>query len=209
MKNICKNHGHLHHTNNTIAEIVEILNRLKVKAEKCKRCELHKTRTNVVFGVGPPTAGVMVVSEAPGFWEDERGLPFMGSAGRNLNVLLLEAGLERKDIYIANCLKCRPPKNRDPLPDEIKACRLYLEGQISAIKPKLVVALGRIAAGELLGRHVVMGREHGALLDCIYAGVKFKLFLTYHPAAGIYSGKTKLQLQSDFKKLGQLISQMT
>ncbi len=209
MKNICKNYEHTHPTNNTIAEKVEILGRLKAKAEKCKRCELHKTRTNVVFEAGPPTACVMVVSEAPGFWEDQKGVPFVGTAGKNLNVLLLEARLKREEIYIANCLKCRPPGNRDPSPDEIKACRPFLEGQISAIKPKLVIALGRIAAGELLGRSVSMGREHGTLLDCTCAGATFKLFLTYHPAAALYGAETKSKLQADFRKLESILKSLT
>jgi len=182
---------------------------LRSEAEKCKRCGLYKTRKNVVFGVGPPTADVMIVSEAPGFFEDKSGVPFVGAAGKNLNALLFEAGLTREEVYIANTIKCRPPQNRDPLPDEVEACRPFLEGQISAIKPKLVVALGRIAAGELLGRTVTMGKEHGTLLDCIYAGTGFKLFLTYHPAAGIYSGRMKLELQADFKKLREVLKALS
>lgn len=162
----------------------------------------------MVFGVGPANTRVMIVSEAPGFYEDQQGVPFVGAAGKNLNTLLHEAGLERGDVYICNVLKCRPPRNRDPAPDEIEACRPFLEGQISAIKPKLVVALGRIAARTLLGRPVVMSKEHGSLVDCSYAGTSFKLFLTYHPAAGIYSGRTKLELQTDFRKLGEMLAQL-
>ena len=159
----------------------------------------------MVFGVGPADAKIMLVGEASGFNEDKTGIPFVGAAGKNLNALLREAGLKREDVYIGNVLKCRPPGNRDPLPDEIKACRQFLEGQISAIKPKLVVALGRIAARVLLGRYVSMGREHGELLDCTYAGVKFKLFLTYHPAAAIYGAETKRKLQTDFAKFGRIL----
>jgi len=161
-----------------------------------------------VFSDGPPAAEVMIVSEAPGFWEDQKGVPFVGAAGKNLNALLHEAGLKRGDVYICNILKCRPPGNRDPLPDEIEACRPFLEGQISTIKPNLVVALGRIAAGELLGKTVTMSKEHGSLLDCTYAGVNFKLFLTYHPAAAIYSGRTKLELQNDFRKLREILEKV-
>ena len=192
-------------TNDSSHTIKEILCNLEEKAKACQRCRLHKTRKNVVFSDGSPTTGIMVVSEAPGFWEDQRGVPFAGAAGKNLNALLLVAGLKREEVYIANTIKCRPPKNRDPLPNEIGACRPFLEGQISAIKPKLVIALGRIAAAELLRRSVIMGKEHGALLDCTYVGVSFKLFLTYHPAAAIYSGRTKLELQTDFLKLKQIL----
>lgn len=187
----------------------EVLHKLEVKAKACRRCRLHKTRTNVVFSDGPSTANVMIVSEAPGFWEDQKGVPFVGAAGKNLNAFLFEAGLRREEVYVANILKCRPPQNRDPLPDEIEACRQFLEGQISTIKPKLIVALGRIAARALLGRYVTMGKEHGKLLDCTYAGASFKLFLTYHPAAALYGAETKQRLQADFRKLGSVLKSLT
>ena len=186
----------------------EALRKLEAKAKVCRRCKLHKTRTNVVFSDGPPTAEIMVVSEAPGFWEDQKGVPFSGAAGKNLNALLLEAGLRREEVYIANTLKCRPPGNRDPLPDEIETCRPFLEEQISTIKPKLIVALGRIAARALLGRYVTMGKEHGKLLDCTYASASFKLFLTYHPAAALYGAETKQRLQADFRKLGSVLKSL-
>ncbi len=185
-----------------------ILEELRSKAEKCTGCGLCKTRANLVFGVGPANAEVMLVGEAPGFWEDQAGIPFVGAAGKNLNALLQEAGLKREEVYITNVVKARPPGNRDPTEEEIAACRPFLQGQISAIGPKLVVALGRIAAGELLGRPVAMSREHGSLVDCNYAGVNFKLFLTYHPAAGIYSGRTKMELQDDFRKLGGILKKL-
>ena len=186
-------------------EIGKILQSLELRARKCHRCELSKTRLNVVFGAGPETAEVMVVSEAPGATEDQTGIPFTGAAGKKLDGLLAEAGLDRNSVYICNVLKCRPPGNRDPLPEEIEACRPFLVGQISAIKPKLIVALGRIAAGELLGRRVAMAMEHGTLVDCVYFGVKFKLFITYHPAAGLYGAEAGRRLREDFKKLGAII----
>lgn len=196
----------MHASSNSRNTVEETLRKLEAKARVCRRCRLHKTRTNVVFSDGPATAEVMIVSEAPGFWEDQKGVPFVGAAGKNLNALLHEAGLRQEEVYIANTIKCRPPENRDPLPEEIEACRPFLEGQISAIKPKLVVALGRIAAKELLGSPVTMSKEHGSLLDCTYAGINFKLFLTYHPAAAIYSGRMKLELKNDFRKLREILS---
>jgi DNA polymerase len=186
----------------------ETLQRLKIETESCKRCGLHKTRTNIVFGVGSPTADIMLVGECPGYWEDQRGEPFVGAAGKNLNALLQEAGLRREEVYIANTLKCRPPGNRDPLPEEIEACRPFLEGQIKTIRPKLIIALGRFAAAELLGRHVAMGKEHGTLHDCSFASVNFKLFVSYHPAAALYGAEAKQRLQADFKKLGGLLKSL-
>lgn len=190
-------------------EVEKKLRQLEIEAEACKRCRLHKTRTNVVFGVGPATAEIMLVGEGPGFTEDQTKVPFSGAAGKHLNELLREAGLEREKVRITNVVLCRPPNNRDPFPDEIEVCRSFLEGQISAIKPKLVIALGRIAARELLGRYVVMGKEHGRLLDYTYAGASFKLFLTYHPAAALYGTKTKQRLQADSRKLRSILKSLT
>lgn len=183
----------------------EKLRQLEAEAKACTCCGLHKTRTNVVFGSGPADAEIMLLGEGPGFTEDKTKIPFSGAAGKHLNNLLHEAGLRREDLYVTNVVLCRPPQNRDPLPDEIEACRRFLEGHILAIKPKLIVALGRIAARTLLGRPVVMSEEHGRLLDCTYAGVKFKLFITYHPAAALYGAEAKQKLKMDFKKLGQII----
>lgn len=187
----------------------EKLRQLEAEAKVCKNCRLHKTRTNVVFGSGPADAEIMLLGEGPGFMEDKSGVPFVGAAGKNLDVLLQTAGLKRNDVYITNTVLCRPPQNRDPADDEIETCTTnYLQKQVAMIKPKLVVALGRIAARALLGRYVTMGREHGKLLDCVYASTSFKLFLTYHPAAGIYSGRTKLELQDDFRNLSEILKRM-
>ena len=186
-------------------EKYEKLRRLEAEAKACESCRLHGTRTNVVFGSGPADAEMMLLGEAPGFTEDKTEIPFSGAAGKHLNDLLREIGLRREDVYVTNVVLCRPPQNRDPLPDEIEACHPFLEGHISAIKPKLVVVLGRIAARVLLGRYVSMGKEHGELLDCTYAGTSFKLFMTYHPAAAIYGAETKRKLQADFKKLEQIL----
>jgi len=187
----------------------EKLRQLEAEAKACKSCRLYKTRANVVFGSGPADAEIMIFGEGPGFMEDKMGVPFVGAAGKNLDVLLQTAGLKRNDVYITNVVLCRPPQNRDPLPDEIGACKRFLEGHISVIKPKLIIALGRIAAGTLLGRHVTIGREHGALLDCTYASASFKLFLTYHPAAALYGAETKQRLQADFRKLGSVLKSLT
>jgi uracil-DNA glycosylase family 4 len=183
----------------------ELVRKIKV----CTLCELHRSRKNAVPGEGPLNAEILFCGEAPGHNEDLQSKPFVGSAGKFLNELLKIAGLRREDVYVTNVTKCRPPGNRDPSDDEIETCTTnYLQKQIAMIKPKLVVALGRIAARVLLGRYVVMGKEHGNLLDCTYAGASFKLFLTYHPAAALYGAETKTRLQADFKKLGQIIKSM-
>lgn len=161
------------------------------------------------MGEGPMNAKVMLIGEGPGFNEDRQGKPFVGAAGKTLNELLQLAGLKREEVYITNAVRCRPPENRDPADDEIETCSIYLQQQVRLMKPKLVVALGRIAARVLLGRQVSVGREHGLILDCTYAGVSFKLFLTYHPAAAIYSGRTKQELQNDFLKLKQILKTIT
>src|SRR5213592_2451475 len=125
---------------------------LAVEASGCVRCALAAGRTQVVFGVGNPDADLMFVGEAPGFHEDQQGIPFVGQAGKLLDKLLAEIGLERSDIYIANVLKCRPPQNRDPLPEEIAACESHLFHQIELIQPKLVATLGNFATKLLSGK---------------------------------------------------------
>ncbi len=175
----------------------------------CSLCGLHRSRKNAVPGEGPLDAKVMFVGEAPGYNEDVQGKPFVGSAGKFLGELLQVAGFQRENVYITNVVKCRPPENRDPADDEIETCTTnYLQKQVAMINPKLIVALGRIAARTLLNRYVVIGKEHGKLLDCTYAGASFKLFLTYHPAAALYGAETKQRLQTDFRKLGSLLKSL-
>ena len=127
-----------------------LLQNVKEKCEKCTSCELCKTKTNTVFGVGSPNARLMFIGEAPGEKEDLSGIPFVGAAGKLLDKYLEFVGINREDVYIANILKCRPPKNRDPLPEEEDACIGYLREQVSIIKPKVIVCLGRISALSLL-----------------------------------------------------------
>ena len=179
---------------------------LEKRIKTCTLCRLHRSRKNAVPGEGPFAAKIVFCGEAPGYNESLQGKPFVGSAGKFLNELLQIAELRREDVYITNVTKCRPPGNRAPLDDEIETCTTnYFQKQLAMIKPKLVVALGRTAAKALLGRPVIMGEEHGKLLDCAYAGVKCKLFITYHPAAALYGAEAKQKLKSDFKKLGQIL----
>jgi DNA polymerase len=154
-------------------------------------------RTQVVFGVGNPHASVMFVGEAPGFHEDQQGEPFVGAAGKLLNDLLQSVGLSRSDIYIANVIKCRPPNNRDPEPDEVETCKPFLIQQIAMIHPKLVCTLGNWATQTLLERKVGITKVRG---QAFYLK-DFVLFPLLHPAAALHQGSMLEPLREDFKKL--------
>jgi DNA polymerase len=155
------------------------LAQLEKTISHCNRCPLWNTRTNLVFGDGNPHAEIMFIGEAPGRDEDLQGIPFVGRAGKLLNKMLVDVGLKREDVYIANILKSRPPENRDPEPDEVEACEPYLHMQIKLIKPRLICSLGRIAAQTLLKTKKSLGEMRGKWYD--YRGAKF--MVTYHPAA--------------------------
>jgi uracil-DNA glycosylase len=154
--------------------------RLEREALACTRCELHATRTRVVFGVGNRGASWMVVGEAPGADEDRQGEPFVGRAGQLLNEMLFAAGVSREQVYIANILKCRPPDNRDPRPEESESCEGYLQRQIALVQPGLLLAVGRIAAQNLLRVDTPIGQLRGRVHRYGAAGIP--LVVTYHPA---------------------------
>jgi uracil-DNA glycosylase family 4 len=163
----------------------------------CTRCGLAKTRTRVVFGTGSGALGVMFIGEAPGRDEDLTGEPFVGRAGQLLTKVLAALGWSRNDVYIANVLKCRPPENRDPLPDEVAMCSPYLLRQISLLEPKILCALGNHAAQLLLNNRVSMARLRGRVLD--FQGVP--LVATYHPAAVLRNPNLKRPLWEDMQLL--------
>ena len=147
--------------------------------ENCTKCRLCEKRTNIVIADGDPHADIMFIGEGPGREEDEQGVPFVGAAGRLFNYLLEEAGLVREKIYICNIVKCRPPQNRDPFPDEAEACLPYLRAQIALVRPKVIVCLGRIAARYVYDRDIQISRQRGQVKK---AGI-FYVIPTYHPAA--------------------------
>ena len=171
----------------------------------CIRCRLAQGRTQVVFGVGNPHADLMFVGEAPGFHEDKQGVPFVGQAGKLLTKLLEEIGLSREDVYIANVLKCRPPGNRDPQPDEIESCEPHLFRQIELIRPKLVATLGNFATKLLTGKPLGITRVHGQEQDAMVGGLPVLLYPLYHPAAALYTPKMLDVLRSDFARIPQLL----
>ena len=166
---------------------------LRACVAACVRCELSQSRTNTVFGVGNPDADWMIIGEAPGAEEDRRGEPFVGRAGKLLDQMLFAIGHSRDSVFIANILKCRPPDNRDPKPDETAACRDYLERQIALIKPKIILAVGRIAAQTLLASDEPVGRMRGRQHDL--DGIP--LVVTYHPAYLLRSPSQKRKSWSD------------
>jgi len=154
--------------------------RLAAEVKDCRKCTLHRGRTQTVFGVGRRDAQLFVVGEAPGEEEDRQGEPFVGPAGRLLTAMLKAIGLARQDVYIANILKCRPPGNRDPRPDEADACADYLNRQIALVKPKAMLAVGRISAQRLLDTDLPVGRLRGVVHR--YGDSAIPLVVTYHPA---------------------------
>ncbi|MGB5432355.1 MAG: uracil-DNA glycosylase [Acidimicrobiia bacterium] len=177
------------------AEAVALLEELRTTALSCTACRLAEERLNVVFGDGNPRADVVFVGEAPGAREDEEGLPFVGPSGKLLERLLAEIGLRREDVYIANVVKCRPPKNRDPRPDEIVACKGYLREQLSLIDPKVVVTLGNFSSKLLLNTETGITRLRGTA----YEWWGRYLVPTFHPAAALRGSAQVLEdMQYDF-----------
>ena len=180
------------------------LDELRVQVESCRRCPLCDGRTQTVFGVGNPHARVMVIGEAPGKNEDLQGEPFVGAAGHYLNELLGCAGLRREDVFIANVLKCRPPGNRDPRPEEIQTCTPYLREQTRTIDPEVLVTLGKFSTQFVLKTQVGITRLHGR----VQRAGKFLVFPIFHPAAALYDGAKREALENDFVTLGQLLHQL-
>jgi DNA polymerase len=181
------------------------LSQLSASLSDCQRCQLASGRTQVVFGTGNPQASIMFVGEAPGFYEDRQGEPFVGAAGKLLTELLQSIGLQRSDIYIANVIKCRPPNNRDPLPDEINTCKPFLLQQIELIQPKLVCTLGNFATQTLLERKVGITKVRGQVIRLEH----FVVFPLFHPAAALHQGNLRIPLKEDFQKLKAVLEQMS
>lgn len=177
------------------------LSSLKKEIVSCTKCELYETRKNVVFGSGNPNAELMFIGEAPGMEEDLQGLPFVGRAGQLLTKIIESIGLKRKDVYIANILKCRPPENRNPLPTEILTCEEYLIRQIDLIKPKVICALGKFAAQALLKTQEPITKLRGTFYD--YKGIKF--MPTFHPAYLLRNPQDKRFVWEDMKKIRKIL----
>ena len=178
---------------------------LEKSCQTCQKCALGATRTNLVFGVGNPNADLMFVGEAPGEQKDLSGTPFVGRAGQLLDKFLYAVDIERSDVYIANILKCRPPKNRDPLPEEEDACIGYLREQVKLIRPKVIVCLGRIAAMRLIKPDFKITQEHGQWFE--KGG--YLMTAVYHPAALLRDPRKKEDMLEDMKRIRQKLDEGT
>ncbi len=175
----------------------QLLNELKKEVEKCRRCPLSKTRTKVVFGTGSMDARLMIVSEAPGYWEDQKGEPFVGAAGKVLNELLESIEVKREEIYIANILKCRPPSNRNPQKEEIEACASYLDRQIEIIRPRVICTLGNYSTKYIFEKYALekqiqgISKIHGKVFEPKTLFESIKIIPLYHPAVATYNPNMK------------------
>lgn len=187
----------------------EAMKKLEEKIKTCKKCSLGELRTNAVPGSGSYDAKIMFVGEAPGYWEDQKGLPFVGRAGKVLDELLESIGLKREEVYITNVVKCRPPNNRDPTEDEIKACSPYLDKQIDIIRPKIIVPLGRHSMAYILKKFGFepepISKIHGERFEARTLFGRIVIMPMYHPAVALYKPQLREELEKDFKKLKETL----
>lgn len=172
---------------------------------KCEKCELSKTRTNCVFGTGSRDADVLFVGEAPGEKEDLSGVPFVGAAGKLLDKYLYAVGIDRERVYIANILKCRPPKNRDPKPEEEEACIGYLREQVKLLDPKVIICLGRISAMKLIKPDFKITQEHGKW----FKKGNYLMTAVYHPAALLRDPRKKEDMMADMEKIKEKLEELS
>jgi DNA polymerase len=192
--------------NRSAAERRELLKAVYEEARGCERCPLHQTRTQVVFGSGNADAGLMFIGEAPGANEDRMGLPFVGQAGKLLDKLLNEIGLERADVFVGNVLRCRPPDNRDPHPNEIEACQDYLLRTVELIEPNVVCTLGNFSTKLLRQDTTGISRLHGREELLAIGPRTVRLYPLYHPAAALYTPSMLQTLRSDFQRIPELLA---
>ncbi len=179
---------------------------LQQRVQACTQCELHRSRTQTVFGVGDRQANLLIVGEAPGAHEDRQGKPFVGRAGQLLNSMLQAIGLNREQVYIANILKCRPPNNRDPKPEETRTCTPFLERQVALLAPKVILAVGRIATHYLLNTTSSMGRLRGKRYQ--FRDTEIPLIVSYHPAYLLRSPREKMKSYADLLLVKQILEEI-
>lgn len=181
----------------------EILDEVAAQVTQCEKCQLHFSRKNAVPGEGPANSEIMFIGEGPGFYENEQGRPFVGQAGKFLDELLEMAGLKREQVFICNVVKCRPPGNRDPEPQELQACNGYLDRQIEVINPHVIVTLGRFSMAKFLPQARISSIHGNAML------VNGRMIVPmFHPAAALHQPSLKPQVIEDFKKLPEYLAQM-
>lgn len=180
----------------------ETLTQIAKEVSVCTNCALHKSRKKAVPGEGPAQAEIMFIGEGPGFHENEQGRPFVGAAGQFLDQLLAQAGVTRSDVWIGNVVKCRPPENRDPMPEELSACNAYLERQIEAINPSIIVTLGRFSMGKFMPGAKI-SQIHGQMRK---VGNRYVIAM-FHPAAALHQAALKPAILADFAKLPELLKE--
>jgi uracil-DNA glycosylase len=182
--------------------VEETLAQIAKEISVCTNCALHESRKQAVPGEGPANAEIMFIGEGPGFHENEQGRPFVGAAGKFLDQLLAQAGVTRADVWIGNVVKCRPPENRDPLPDELSACDMYLERQIEAINPSIIVTLGRFSMGKYM-QGAKISQIHGQMRK---VGERYVIAM-FHPAAALHQAALKPAILADFASLPELLKE--
>jgi DNA polymerase len=191
----------------------ELLGIIATEVIACRKCPLWRTRKNAVPGEGNPNTHIIFVGEAPGYWEDVKGKPFVGAAGKFLDTLLAEAGVSRHQVFIGNVLKCRPPSNREPAQAEIEACTPFLDKQIKTIKPKLIVTLGNYSTAYIFAKAEIpfkgITEARGKFYQANVLGLAVTIFPTLHPAAGLYNAKYKQLLMEDFRLLRAKILELS
>jgi DNA polymerase len=187
---------------------VQKLNKLNEQIQQCSKCVLRKGCSQVVFGAGNPVAEIIFIGEAPGKKEDELGTPFIGSSGRILDAMFTDIHIKREDVYLTNVCKCRPPENRDPLPEEIQACWPWLEKQIEIIDPEIIVTLGKYALNCFLP-DAKISQVHGKVIEIEVPKIgKRKLFPIHHPAAARQNKKTRALFHEDFQKIPAILKKL-
>lgn len=179
------------------------LERLEAAVRVCPMCRLSGSRTNAVPGEGPNDAEIMFIGEGPGFHEDRQGRPFVGAAGNYLEELLASIGMTRDDVYITNIVKCRPPENRDPMADEVEACKPYLDRQIELIQPTIIVTLGRHSMNLFLSEDAKISQVHGKPRKI--GGIVY--YPVYHPAAGLHQPRWKSMIEEDFERIPEVLTE--
>ena len=185
----------------------KFLSELKTKMKNDKSLPLRSNATNLVFGEGNPETEVMFIGEGPGYWEDQKGIPFVGNAGAFLNQLIVTAGLTREGVFITNVVHHRPPENRDPEPSEVAAYQPYLDEMIKIIEPEIIVTLGRFSMGKFLP-NARISSVHGKKFDVNWKGRELVIVPMYHPAAGLRATGVKEQTIEDFKKLSEILKEV-
>jgi len=189
----------------------DILRELEADINKCEKCPLFETRVNAVPGVGSSASGMVFIGEAPGAREDKQGEPFIGAAGKFLDEMLSEIRIDREKVFITNVVKCRPPDNRDPFPEEVNICTdNYLWKQLEALNPKVIITLGRHAMYRFIPLDKKISEVHGILFDLKSpkTGRSFKILPLYHPAAALYNGSMREILKKDFNKIPKIIKNL-